>query len=35
MDVTILIDPSATKSFISPNALVKCKLVAVEKNDFD
>ena len=35
MDVTILIDPSATNSFISPNALVKCKLVEIEQNDFD
>ena len=35
MDVTILIDLGATDSFISPNSLVKCKLVAVEKNDFD
>jgi hypothetical protein len=35
MDVTILIDLGATESFISPNALVKCKMVVVYKNDFD
>jgi len=35
MDVTILIDPSETNSFISPNGLVKCKLVETEQNDFD
>lgn len=35
MVVTILIDPGATESFISPNALFKCKLVAIEQNDFD
>jgi hypothetical protein len=35
MDVTILNDPNATESFISPNDLVKCKLVVAEKNDFD
>lgn len=33
--VSILIDPGAIESFISPNALLKCKLVAIEKNDFD
>lgn len=35
MFVTILIDPRTTKSFISPNSLLKCKLVAIEKNDSD
>jgi len=35
MDVNILIDLGATGSFISPNDLVKCKLVATEQNDFD
>jgi len=34
MVVTILIDPSATESFIFPNALLKCNLVLIEKNDF-
>jgi len=35
MVVTILIDPGAIESFISPNALLKCKLVEIEQNDFD
>lgn len=35
MVVTILIDHGATESFISLNALLKCKLVAIEQNDFD
>lgn len=35
MVVTILIDPSATESFNSSNALLKYKFVAIEKNDFD
>jgi hypothetical protein len=34
-DVIILIDLGATESFISPNDLVKCKLVATKKNHFD
>jgi len=35
MIVTILIDPHAMKSFIFPNSLLKCELVAIEQNDFD
>lgn len=35
MDVTIFIDPGAIESFISPNALLKCKLVAIYQNYFD
>jgi hypothetical protein len=35
MDVTILIDLGASKSFISPNSLIKCKLVEIKKKYFD
>jgi predicted aspartyl protease len=33
--ISILIDLGATESFISPNALSRCGLVATEKGDFD
>jgi len=33
--ISVLIDPGATESFISPNVLVKCGLVAAEQKDFD
>lgn len=35
MVVTIFIDPGTIESFISPNSLLKCKLVEIEQNDFD
>jgi len=35
MVVTIFIDFGTTQSFISPNALMKCKLVTIEQNNFN